>query len=161
MVPASASLPGMSHSITTVTDADLRDLLELMRAYCDFYEVAPSDDELLALSRALIADPQRQGVQLIARGDDGHAIAFATVYWTWQTLDAAPCAVMNDLYVDPDARGTGLAEALIAECRARATAHGAASLVWQTAKANRRAQRLYDRVGGRRSDDWLDYSLGA
>ena len=83
------------------------------------------------------------------------------MYWTWQTLDAAPCAVMNDLYVDAAARGTGLAEALIAECRTRATEHGAASLVWQTAKANRRAQKLYDRIGGHRSDDWLDYSLEA
>lgn len=151
----------MSHTITTATEADLRDLLELMRAYCDFYEAAPSDDALLALSRALLADPGRQGIQLIARGDDGHGIGFATVYWTWQTLDAAPCAVMNDLYVDDAARGTGLARALIAECRERATAHGAASLVWQTAKTNRRAQKLYDRIGGHRSDEWLDYSLGA
>jgi hypothetical protein len=50
-----------------VGEPDLRDLLPLVRAYCDFYEVAPTDDTLLALSRALIEDPEREGVQLIAR----------------------------------------------------------------------------------------------
>ncbi len=44
-----------------------------MRAYCDFYEVDPSDDALLALSRALIADPDREGVQFLARDDERRA----------------------------------------------------------------------------------------
>ena len=44
--------------IATVTAADLPDLLPLMRAYCDFYDVAPGDGDLLAMSRALIADPE-------------------------------------------------------------------------------------------------------
>ena len=54
-------------AIAVVREADLSDLLPLMRAYCDFYEVTPSDAALLAMSRALIADPQREGTQLIAR----------------------------------------------------------------------------------------------
>ncbi|HEX5909832.1 MAG TPA: hypothetical protein VFY44_05015, partial [Thermoleophilaceae bacterium] len=59
--------------ISVAGEGDLDELLPLMRAYCDFYDVAPSDEDLLALSRALIADPGREGVQLIARGDDGAA----------------------------------------------------------------------------------------
>ena len=58
--------------IAVVGEADLEDLLPLLRGYCDFYEVAPSDEALLALCRALIADPEREGVQLIAREPDGH-----------------------------------------------------------------------------------------
>ena len=54
------------HVISVVGEADLEDLLPLLRGYCDFYEVAPSDDALLAVSRALIADPEREGLQLIA-----------------------------------------------------------------------------------------------
>ena len=38
-----------------------------MRGYADFYEVSPTDEDLLALSRALIADPAREGVQFLAR----------------------------------------------------------------------------------------------
>ena len=146
------------HVITVVGEADLDDLLPLLRGYCDFYEVAPSDDALLAVSRALIADREREGVQLIARGPDGRAVGFATLYWTWQTLNAARLGVMNDLFVAEEARGTGLAERLIAACRERCAEHGARELAWQTAKDNYRAQTVYDRVGGRRSE-WLDYSL--
>jgi ribosomal protein S18 acetylase RimI-like enzyme len=144
--------------IAVAREEDLEDLLPLMRAYCEFYEVAPSDEALLALSRALLADPEREGIQLLARDLRGHAVGFATIYWTWQTLAASRLAVMNDLYVSEHARGGGIAEALIAECREHARAHGATRLAWQTAKDNERAQALYDRVGGRRSE-WLDYEL--
>jgi ribosomal protein S18 acetylase RimI-like enzyme len=144
--------------IAVVAEADLPDLLPLMRGYCDFYEVTPSDERLLALARSLLADPDCEGFQLIARDSDGRALGFATVYWTWSTLATARKAIMNDLFVHPDARGSGLAEALIEECRVRSGRRGAASMSWQTAKDNIRAQKLYERVGGRR-EEWLDYSL--
>ena len=105
--------------IDVVEDADLPELLTLMRGYCDFYEVAPSDEDLLALSRSLIADPERDGIQLIARGPDGAALGFATVFWTWSTTTAARIAIMNDLFVAPAARGARLGEALIAACADR------------------------------------------
>jgi GNAT superfamily N-acetyltransferase len=141
-----------------VTLDDLPDLVPLVRAYCDFYEVAPADDALGARSRALIGDPGREGVQLIARSDGGDAVGFATVFWSWNTLIAARIGVMNDLYVTPTARGTGAAEALIRACADECRAHGAAELTWQTAKDNGRAQRVYERVGATRAE-WLDYSL--
>jgi len=144
--------------IAVVTETDLPDLLPLLRAYCDFYEVAPSDDELLALARSLLADPDCEGFQLIARESSGRAVGFATVFWTWSTLTAARLAIMNDLFVHPDARGSGLAEALIEECRERSGRRGAASLDWQTAKDNFRAQTVYERLGATR-DEWIDYSL--
>jgi GNAT superfamily N-acetyltransferase len=146
------------HVITVVAEADLEELLPLLRGYCEFYEVAPSDEALLAVSRALIADPEHEGVQLIARQPDGTAVGFATIYWTWQTLAAARLGVMNDLFVADAARGTGLAERLIAACRERCRDRGATALVWQTAKDNHRAQAVYDRVGGHRAE-WLDYTL--
>jgi ribosomal protein S18 acetylase RimI-like enzyme len=140
-----------------VAQGDLEELLPLMRAYCDFYEVDPPDDALLALSRALIADPAREGVQLIARSN-GEAVGFATIYWSWATTIAARIGVMNDLYVAPTARGSGAADELIRACVEECRQHGAAELTWQTAKDNERAQRVYDRIGGTRAE-WVDYSL--
>jgi GNAT superfamily N-acetyltransferase len=145
--------------ITVVGPVDLPELLPLMRAYCDFYQVAPSDQALVELSRALLADPRREGLQLLARDDAGRAVGFATLYWTWQTLAATRVGVMNDLFVAPEARGGGVARALIAACLERCREHGATELVWQTARDNHRAQALYDRIGATRDDRWLDYSL--
>jgi GNAT superfamily N-acetyltransferase len=148
----------VSHTIELVGEADLPDLLPLMRGYCDFYEVAPRDDDLLALSRALIAEPECDGVQLIARDEAGRAVGFATVYWSWETLDPGRIGVMNDLFVAPEGRGTGVAAALIEACRERAAARGARRLTWQTARDNHRAQKVYDRIGATRAE-WVDYSL--
>ena len=145
-------------TIATVGEADLADLLPLLRGYCDFYEVAPTDDALLAMCRALIADPEREGVQLLARGAGGRALGFASIFWSWQTLDTGRIGVMNDLFVHEDARGTGLADALIRACAQRAREHGAVNLVWETARDNRRAQKVYDRVGGQPSI-WITYEL--
>lgn len=143
--------------ISRAGESDLPELLPLMRGYCDFYAVSPSDEQLLALSRALIADPEREGVQLIAR-KDGAAVGFATIYWSWATTIASRIGVMNDLFVAPEARGTGAAEELIQACVDECRKHGAVELTWQTAPDNDRAQRVYDRIGGRRSQ-WVDYSL--
>jgi len=142
-----------------VTTADLPDLLPLVRGYCDFYDVAPTDDALLTVSRALIGDPDREGIQLIARGDGGQAVGFATVYWSWDTLIAARVGIMHDLFVIPPARGTGIADLLIEACVEECRRHGAAKLGWQTASDNGRAQRVYERVGATR-DEWVDYWLG-
>ena len=130
-------------TIERVTKTDLGELLPLMRAYCDFYEVSPSDDELLVIARALITDPEHEGVQLLARDDGGRAVGFATIFWSWATTSAERIGVMNDLFVAEAARGGGLAERLIAACRERCAEHGTRELAWQTAKDNHRAQKVY------------------
>ena len=145
-------------TIDVAGETDLPELLPLMRGYCDFYEVAPSDEALLTLSRALIADPGREGLQLLARDERGMAVGFATIFWTWSTTRGARIGIMNDLFVAQGARGTGLADALIAACLDRCRRHGARFLTWRTALDNHRAQAVYDRVGGRRRQ-WLDYDL--
>jgi GNAT superfamily N-acetyltransferase len=156
----------VSTRVQAVSEADLPELLPLMRGYCDFYGVAPPDDDLVAMSRALLADPDHEGFQLVARVRPGirearmpsGLIGFATVFWTWSTLSASRIGVMNDLFVSPEARGTGAAEALILACRDRCRERGATSLAWQTAKDNLRAQAVYERLGALR-EEWLDYSL--
>jgi len=147
-------------AVSLVGEAELDELLPLMRGYSDFYEVTPTDEALLTLSRALIADPRREGQQFLARDGDGRAIGFATVYWLWSTTSATRIGLMNDLFVAPEGRGSGAAEALIERCREACREHGASKLTWQTAKDNGRAQAVYDRIGGERSE-WLDYSLPA
>jgi ribosomal protein S18 acetylase RimI-like enzyme len=151
----------VSIAITRVGEADLSDLLPLMRGYCDFYDVHPADDALLALARALIANPELEGVQLMARdAEDGSALGFATVYWLWSTSRAARIGVMNDLFTAPEARRRGVGEALIRACLDAVRERGAAVLQWQTASDNLSAQALYEAMGGIR-EQWVDYYLEA
>jgi GNAT superfamily N-acetyltransferase len=151
----------VSFAIARVGETDLDDLLPLMRGYSDFYEVDPSDDALLALSRALIENPDYDGVQLIARDSETDAaLGFATVYWLWSTSRAARIGVMNDLFTATEARGRGVGEALIKACLELVRERGAALLQWQTSPDNHTAQSVYERVGGIR-EQWYDYYLEA
>ena len=142
--------------IRVAGEDDLAELLPLMRGYCDFYETDTPAEGLEGIARALIGDP-REGRQYIAR-DEGRAVGFATLYWTWSTLRGGRIGVMNDLFVNPGARGRGVGDALIAACLDAVRERGAKVLTWRTALDNHTAQSLYDRVGGRRSQ-WLDYDL--
>jgi GNAT superfamily N-acetyltransferase len=145
-------------TIKVVAAEDFDDLLPLVRAYCDFYEAHPSDGELLGLFGALTEDPAHEGLQLLARSAAGEPVGFGTLYWTWSTTRACRIGVMEDLFVAPAARGSGLAETLIAGCADQCRQRGAGLLSWQTAANNLRAQRVYDRVGATR-EQWIDYSL--
>lgn len=146
-------------TIAVVSEPDLPELMPMLRGYCDFYRVDPSDAKLEAMCRALIADPN-EGLQLIARDADATPVGFATVFWTWQTLYAARVGVLNDLYVTSQARGSGTGRALIARCLDMCRERGAEKLVWETAPDNTTAQRLYDGIGAERST-WLTYELDA
>jgi GNAT superfamily N-acetyltransferase len=144
--------------IRSATENDLPALLPLLRGYCDFYGYSPSDHGLIEMARALIAAPDSEGMLLVAGGGDGAVIGFAAVGWKWSSLRAARIAVMEDLFVAPEARGQGAADALIHGCADRAREHGAPVLSWQTATDNHRAQAVYERVGAS-GELWLEYEL--
>jgi GNAT superfamily N-acetyltransferase len=139
------------------SEASLVRLLPLMRGYCDFYSVEPPDASLLAMARALIADPVREGIQLLATCD-GEDAGFATVFWSWETTTSGRIGVMNDLFVTPASRGRGVSSVLINACLERCRDHGAVRMVWQTAVDNVAAQAVYDHVGATR-ENWVDYWL--
>jgi exopolyphosphatase / guanosine-5'-triphosphate,3'-diphosphate pyrophosphatase len=156
---AALGLAAMSVTVERVGTETLSEMLPLMRAYCDFYDSHPTDEALRAISQALIADPDREGIQFLARDESsGDAVAFATLYWSWETNRGGRVGVMNDLFVLESVRGGGIGRALIEACAGACRARGALELTWQTALDNTRAQALYDSVGARRSQ-WLDYSL--
>jgi GNAT superfamily N-acetyltransferase len=137
---------GVDFRIAPVQAGDTDDLLPLMRGYCDFYESSPSDDGLRAMAGDLLDSPIR-GLQLIARDADGRAAGFATLIWKWSALRAAIVGYLDDLFVAPEARGSGLADELIAECARRSRERGAPSMLWLTAEDNHRAHVVYDRSG--------------
>ena len=145
-------------SVRPATEADLPALLPLVRAYADFYKSDPTDDGLERMCKALIADPVNEGTLLAGCADDGSVVGFAAMGWKWSSLRGARVAYLEDLFIDPGSRGTGLADELIAACAERARGRGAPAMLWLSLPDNGRARAVYDRVGAH-ADEFVEYEL--
>jgi GNAT superfamily N-acetyltransferase len=135
---------------------EIEEMLPLIRAYCEFYETEPDDDGIRRMFDTLIGDPN-QGAVFIARDDD-KAVGFATLDWKWSSLKGARIGYLEDLFVDPEARGKGIADALIGICADRCRELGMPAMEWLTAPDNHRAQRVYNRTEAN-SDTYVEYDL--
>jgi GNAT superfamily N-acetyltransferase len=92
----------------------------------------------------------------VAEQDDV-VIGFAHYRRLFDTFTASPNWFLDDLYVAPDARGTGAATALIEAVAAAATAKGGGTLRWITAEDNPVAQSVYNKVAKRTT--WVTYEM--
>lgn len=72
-------------------------------------------------------------------------------------LKAVTNCFLDDLYVSPDARGTGAARALIDAVAEAARTNGWGVVRWITADDNYRARGLYDQMATRTI--WITYDL--
>lgn len=148
--------------VRPATAADLDALLALIADYQRFYAGRARDDAHNAAFFGRFVAPSERGMLIGAFEQGGDAAAppagYTCLYWTFSSVSATDVVLLNDLYVRPERRGSGVGEALIAAAAAVAGERGASHLRWFTALDNRRAQRLYERVGAERSS-WLEYEI--
>jgi ribosomal protein S18 acetylase RimI-like enzyme len=90
--------------------------------------------------------------------DDRRAVGFVQLFRTWSTVRLGPAFVLEDLFVEPAARGSGIADALLERALAFARERGATGMFLETALDNERAQRVYERNGWKREGRFLKYN---
>jgi ribosomal protein S18 acetylase RimI-like enzyme len=145
-------------TIRPVNKADIHQLQVLMVQYIvDFYQrPQPNDEELINLIKHLIDNPSI-GLQFVAERN-GELVGFATLYFTFSTLQVKKAAILNDLYVTEKGRGQKIGELLFQCCLSHIRENEFAYMTWETAKDNLIAQGLYNKLGGKISD-WLVYEI--
>ena len=131
-------------TISRPTPADRAEWDALWQAYITFYESEVPADVTDATFARLLEDGELHGA--IARDASGRAIGL--VHWLTHpaTWSKGVYCYLEDLYVDPEARGGGTGRALIAHVREWAERHGAGKVYWLTQSDNATARALYDRV---------------
>ncbi|MGN8646517.1 N-acetyltransferase family protein [Gracilibacillus sp. HCP3S3_G5_1] len=144
--------------IREVTKEDVSELLGLMNQYIvDFYQQPqPKEDDLKQLIHQLLRQPSN-GVQFVAE-IDGKLVGFATLYFTFSTLQVKRAAILNDLYVSSDARENKVGEQLFSHCLSYIREHNFAYMTWETSRDNLVAQSLYNKMGAKQSK-WLVYEI--
>ena len=144
--------------IEPIGEEQLEALLPLIAAYQRFYEAETIDDERNRAFFARFIAPSDDGM-LLGAWRDGELLGYACLYWSFTSTVPAATVLMNDLYVEPAARGKGVGRALIEASAAVGRERGASRLEWMTAPSNETAQRLYDSTSAARSE-WIEYELG-
>jgi len=147
---------GATVTIRGIETGDQGAWRRLFRDYGVFYGTEFGED-VLDRVWALLFD-EGSGVRAIVAEQDGAVVGFAHYRAHFDTFTGGRDWYLEDLYVHPDARGAGLASALIERLAdlARDT-DGAGSLRWITAADNVRAQRVYDRLATRTT--WVTYEM--
>ncbi len=85
---------------------------------------------------------------------DDEVVGFALWYRTFSTWQGKPGLWLEDLYVRPSARGTGLGKALLVELARLAVARGWTRFEWWVLDWNVDAQGFYVSLGAHPEDEW-------
>ena len=133
----------------------------LFQGYLRFYGKSVDPARSRAFIQARLE--QRDSVILLAwpgdREQRERAIGFTQLYPAFASLSLASNWILNDLYVEPDSRGQGVAKALMDAARQLALHNGAAEIFLQTARDNAPARALYEKLGYVQDQDFLVYTL--
>ena len=143
-------------TIRPVAAGDREQWDALYHAYAVFYEVEQTE-EMRDRVWSWLHDPTHQTCGLVAVAEDGRLIGITHYRPYARPLSAAMGCFLDDLFVSPQARGSGAAAALIGAVKAIAAERGWSVVRWITADNNYRARSLYDKVAAR--THWITYDI--
>lgn len=85
---------------------------------------------------------------------EGTVVAFALFFTNFSTFLAKPGLYLEDLYVQPAHRGSGLGQALLTRLAGIAAERGYGRFEWCVLDWNENAIRFYQRMGATLMPDW-------
>jgi len=150
--------PGLPAGVRFAEPDDLPDVLRMIRALAD-YEREPDAVETTVedLRRWVFgADP----VASVLVAEDGAAVVGMALWFrTYSTWTGVPGIHLEDLYVDPSARGTGLGRALLAALARIAADRGYRRVEWAVLDWNTPSIEFYEALGAEPMREWSTYRL--
>jgi GNAT superfamily N-acetyltransferase len=143
----------MSLSIRPATPDDLSLIASLIRALADYEKLADEVrfDEAVLGAKLFGARPY---AEVIIGEIDGAPQGFALFFHNFSTFEGKPGIYLEDLFVRPEARGSGLGKALLARLAALAVERDCARLEWSVLDWNEPAIGFYKKLGARLMDEW-------
>jgi ribosomal protein S18 acetylase RimI-like enzyme len=146
----------MTHTIRQATVDDVEQLVPLFEAYRQFY--GRTSDVAAARTFLLARFANRESTLFIAHQGE-MAIGFAQLYPSFSSVSLARIFILNDLFVQEQARRTGVASSLLSAAATFAVSLGAVRLSLSTALTNDAAQALYRSAGWNRDQQFSVYHL--
>jgi GNAT superfamily N-acetyltransferase len=151
MTAVTTRLPGVS--LRPARSSDVSQILRFIRELADFERLS---HEVVATEKTLQATlfGENPVAEVILAEDKGEAVGFALFFRTYSTFLARPGLYLEDLYIEPAARGRGIGTALLAYLARIALERGYGRLEWSVLDWNKDALKVYRAVGAIGLNDW-------
>lgn len=143
----------MTLAIRPATAADLPLIAQLIRDLADYEKLA----DAVRFDEAAMGDKlfgARPYAEVIIGELDGTPQGFALFFHNFSTFEGKPGIYLEDLFVRPAARGSGLGKALLAHLAKLAVERDCARLEWSVLDWNIPSIGFYQSLGARLMDEW-------
>ncbi len=148
----------MSIRIRSATRDDVPVIAELIRGLARYekleHEVVMTED---LISAGLFGE--RPYAEVVLAVDEDRPVGFALFFHNFSTFLGRPGIYLEDLFVDPRSRGSGVGRALLQHLARIAIDRGCGRLEWAVLDWNRDAIAFYERLGAKPLSDWTVYRL--
>jgi GNAT superfamily N-acetyltransferase len=145
-------------NIRNATEADVPLILDFIKALAEYERLA---DKVVAtedmIRRTLFGNPRY--AEVIIAESDGEPAGFALFFHNYSTFLAAPGIYLEDLFVNPEARGKGIGKALLARLAQIAKSRNCGRLEWAVLNWNKPSIEFYERLGAKPMNEWTVYRL--
>ena len=148
----------MSLSIRSAKPADLPLIAQFIRDLAEYEKLAHE----VRFDEAVLGDRlfgPRPYAEVLIGEIDGMPQGFALFFHNFSTFEGRPGIYLEDLFVRPEARGSGLGKALLARLAALAVERDCARLEWSVLDWNDPAIRFYQSLGAKPMDEWTVYRV--
>ncbi|TWT13335.1 GNAT family N-acetyltransferase [Planomicrobium sp. CPCC 101079] len=135
---------------------NLEGVARLFDGYRVFYKQEPDLDAARNYIEQRLEN-EDSVIFVVTDGED--YLGFTQLYPMFSSVSMKRLWILNDLYVAAEARKRGVGEMLMEKAKEFALETGAKSLNLSTAFDNHSAQRLYEKLGYRRDDEFYSYEL--
>lgn len=145
-------------SIRPATAADISLIGQFIRDLAEYEKLS----EAVRFDEAIMAEKlfgPRPFAEVLIGEIDGMAQGFALFFHNFSTFEGRPGIYLEDLFVRPDARGSGLGKALLGKLAALAVERDCARLEWSVLDWNTPAIDFYKALGATLMDEWTVYRV--
>ena len=139
--------------IRAAEPGDIDTILQFIRDLADYEKLAHAvNTDRDTLARYLFG--ARPMAEVLIAERQGDAIGFALFFHNFSTFEGRPGLYLEDLFVRPDARGSGAGKALLVRLAQLAVEHDCARLEWSVLDWNEPAIAVYRAIGAVPMDEW-------
>ena len=148
----------MTIHIRSATKEDVPIVAELIRGLARYEKL---ENEVVMTEDLLAAGlfGERPYAEVVLAVDEHRPVGFALFFHNFSTFLGRPGIYLEDLFVVPEERGSGVGRTLLEHLARLAVNRGCGRLEWAVLDWNRDAIAFYERLGARPNSDWTVFRL--